>query len=65
VFVTDLGGGHAYSPSNYLPILRLVTGFLLISEYSRSLWQQARHANPKIQADQKARANILRASLKS
>ena len=41
VFVTDLGGGHGHAPTNYLPILRLASGFLLISEYSRSLWQQA------------------------
>jgi glycosyltransferase involved in cell wall biosynthesis len=41
VFVTDLGGGHPYAPSNYLPILRRATGFLLISEYSRSLWRAA------------------------
>lgn len=44
VFVTDLGGGHMYAPSNYLPILRKASGFLLISEYSRALWQQAPHA---------------------
>jgi glycosyltransferase involved in cell wall biosynthesis len=41
VFVTDLGGGHAYAPSSYLPILRWATAFLLISEYSRSLWRAA------------------------
>jgi glycosyltransferase involved in cell wall biosynthesis len=53
VFVTDLGGGHAYAPSNYLPILRRVSAFLLISEYSRSLWQQA----PK--ARQPKRLNVI------
>jgi glycosyltransferase involved in cell wall biosynthesis len=44
VFVTDLGGGHMYAPTNYLPILRSVSGFLLISEYSRAMWQQAPRA---------------------
>jgi glycosyltransferase involved in cell wall biosynthesis len=41
VFVTDLGGGHPYAPSNYVPLMRLATGFLLISEYSRHLWAAA------------------------
>lgn len=39
VFVSDLGGGDVYAPSNYLPIMRLATGYLLLSEYSRSLWE--------------------------
>lgn len=38
VFVTDLGGGHARAPSLYLPLHRLATGYLLLSEYSRQLW---------------------------
>lgn len=41
VFVTDLGGGHVYSPANYLSILRMASGLLLVSDYSRSLWQQS------------------------
>jgi glycosyltransferase involved in cell wall biosynthesis len=44
VFVTDLGGGHTYAPSNYVPVMRLASGFLLISEYSRSLWAAAPRA---------------------
>ena len=47
VFVTDLGGGHPYSPAHYLPILRLASGFLLVSEYSRRLWaERPRRARP-------------------
>jgi glycosyltransferase involved in cell wall biosynthesis len=38
-FVTDLGGGHRYAPTNYLPILRRIDGMLLLSEYSRRLWE--------------------------
>lgn len=38
VFVTDLGGGHAYAPSLRLPILPRATGMLLLSEYSRARW---------------------------
>lgn len=41
VFVTDLGGGHKYALSSYLPLLKRTHGFLLISEYSKQLWQQA------------------------
>jgi glycosyltransferase involved in cell wall biosynthesis len=41
IFVTDLGGGHKYAPSSYLPILKLPDAFLLISEYSKKLWLQA------------------------
>ncbi len=37
-FVTDLGGGHAYAPTSYLPILRGIDGMLLLSAYSRRLW---------------------------
>lgn len=37
-FVTDLGGGHPYAPTSYLPILRGIDGMLLLSDYSRSLW---------------------------
>lgn len=40
IFVTDLGGGHKYAPSSYLPILKLPDAFLLISQYSKTLWQQ-------------------------
>jgi glycosyltransferase involved in cell wall biosynthesis len=40
VFVTDLGGGHRYAPSGYLPILKWPNGFLLISDYSRNLWRE-------------------------
>lgn len=48
VFVTDLGGGHAYSPANYLPVLRWATAFLLISGYSRRLWAaQSRRRRPE------------------
>lgn len=41
IFVTDLGGGHPYALSHYLPLLRQADAFLLISEYSRRLWTQA------------------------
>ena len=40
IFVTDLGGGHKYVPSNYLPLLSRVNALLLISEYSKKLWEQ-------------------------
>ncbi|MCR4374747.1 MAG: glycosyltransferase family 4 protein, partial [Acidobacteria bacterium] len=40
VFVTDLGGGYARMPSRWLPIMRLATAYLLISDYSRQLWLQ-------------------------
>lgn len=40
IFVTDLGGGHKYAPSNYLPLLSRVNALLLISEYSKKLWEQ-------------------------
>jgi glycosyltransferase involved in cell wall biosynthesis len=47
VFVTDLGGGHPYSPAHYVPLLRWAKAFLLISEYSRALWQSApRYSHP-------------------
>lgn len=39
VFLTDLGGGHPYAPAAYLPILPLASGLLLLSEYSRRLWE--------------------------
>lgn len=41
VFVTDLGGGHAGALSLRLPILPRATGMLLLSEYSRGLWNAA------------------------
>ncbi len=48
VFVTDLGGGHPYSPTHYVPLLRWARAFLLISEYSRALWQsEPRHSHPE------------------
>lgn len=37
-FVTDLGGGHPYAPTSYLPILRGCRAMLLLSDYSRRLW---------------------------
>ena len=40
VFVTDLGGGYARMPSQRFPIMRRATAYLLISEYSRTLWRQ-------------------------
>ena len=40
IFVTDLGGGHKYAPSGYLPILKWPHGLLLISDYSKNLWHQ-------------------------
>lgn len=39
VFVSDLGGGHTHAPSLRLPILPRATGMLLLSEYSRALWE--------------------------
>lgn len=47
IFVTDLGGGHKYAPSSYLPILKLPDAFLLISQYSKNLWQQLNSDAPK------------------
>jgi alpha-maltose-1-phosphate synthase len=41
VFVTDLGGGHKYALSAYLPLLKKTDAFLLISEYSRKLWRKS------------------------
>ena len=41
VFVTDLGGGHPYSPTNYVPLLRSAAAMLLISDYSRNTWEAA------------------------
>ena len=41
IFVTDLGGGHKYSLSSYLPLLKYTNRFLLISDYSKQLWQGA------------------------
>lgn len=51
VFVTDLGGGHPYSPANYLPILRLASGLLLISDFSRMQWREAPAARRPPRAD--------------
>ena len=39
VFVTDLGGGHKYAPSYYIPLLKWSDGCLHISQYSKRLWQ--------------------------
>lgn len=36
-FLTDLAGGAGLKPSNYIPMTNLMTGFLPISEYNRSL----------------------------
>lgn len=41
VFVTDLGGGHPYSPTNYVPLLRSAAAMLLISDYSKQCWASA------------------------
>ncbi len=41
IFVTDLGGGHTGALSLRLPILPRATGMLLLSEYSRRLWNAA------------------------
>ena len=45
VFVTDFGGGHRWTPSAYVPLMRLATGFLLLSNYSRQLWVNAPRAS--------------------
>ncbi len=41
VFLTDLGGGHKYALSHYVPLLRRADGLLLLSEYSRARWSEA------------------------
>ena len=41
VFVTDLGGGYGRVPSTRWPIMRRASGYLLISDYSRRLWEAA------------------------
>lgn len=41
VFVSDLGGGYGRVPSTWWPVMRRATGYLLISEYSRMLWEAA------------------------
>lgn len=41
VFVTDLGGGERYALSYHLPVLSQADALLLVSEYSRGLWEQA------------------------
>lgn len=38
VFLTDLGGGQTRCLSDYLPILNLADGFLMISKFSKNLW---------------------------
>jgi len=40
VYVTDLGGGYGRMPSQWWPVMRRATAYLLISEYSRRLWMQ-------------------------
>lgn len=40
VFVSDLGGASARSISYHIPLQKLVNSFLLISKYSKSLWQK-------------------------
>ncbi|MGH7773363.1 MAG: glycosyltransferase family 4 protein, partial [Candidatus Binatia bacterium] len=37
----DLGGGGEYALSYHLPLLRQANAFLLLSEYSRRLWERA------------------------
>ena len=39
-FVTDLGGGHRRALSHVLPLLRSADALLLISDYSRRMWQE-------------------------
>ncbi len=39
-FVTDLGGGNRYALSYHLPILKWASALLLISEYSKKLWER-------------------------
>ena len=36
-FLTDLGGGALYTPGRFLPLHRLIHGFLPISEFNRGL----------------------------
>jgi glycosyltransferase involved in cell wall biosynthesis len=47
-FASDLGGGHPYAPTSYLPILCHADALLLLSDYSRGLWQAVpRRARPE------------------
>jgi len=41
VFISDLGGGHIHAPSLRFPVLPRATGLLLLSQYSRTIWQDA------------------------
>lgn len=41
IFISDLGGGHVYAPSTRLPVLPRARGLLLLSEYSKRLWEAA------------------------
>ena len=41
VFISDLGGGHMYAPSLKLPVLPRAAGLLLLSAYSKMLWEDA------------------------
>ena len=41
VFATDLGGGDRFAFSYHLPVLNRVDAFLLISDYSKRLWERA------------------------
>lgn len=48
VYVTDLGGGEKFTLSYHLPLLKWVDALLLISEYSKKLWQEeSREIRPK------------------
>ena len=40
VFLTDLGGGDRFALSYLFPLLRRANALLLISEYSRQLWEK-------------------------
>ena len=40
VFVTDSGGADRFALSYHLPILRRANAFLLLSQYSKTLWEK-------------------------
>jgi glycosyltransferase involved in cell wall biosynthesis len=46
VFVTDLGGGRRFALSYHLPIARWAKAFLLLSRFSRSLWEETTNGSP-------------------
>ncbi|MDQ3069293.1 MAG: glycosyltransferase family 4 protein [Acidobacteriota bacterium] len=41
VFVSDLGGGHMHAPSTRIGVLNHASGMLLLSAYSKQLWEEA------------------------